>query len=354
MEQPAATTPPPSRTIERSLAILAAGAVLAFLWLAREIFIPVALAAFLALTVHPVVHWLERRKVPRSLAAAVGTIIATGVMAAIVLVLYDRLSTFWQEAPLYQDRLREAWASLSSKIMHLQRQGEDLVKAPAGGVKVQTGVTWTPLLIGTAQSAIGLAAQATVVIFTLYFALAEGPRFRQKLLSAFKGDTEGRASAMSALSEVHRDVEQYMVNRVLLNAALGLVTWAIYAIYGLEHAGVWGLTTGLLHLVPYVGPASGLVLPTGMALLQYGTLKDVLLVAGIYTALVSVQGNVVDPIFLGKQLRLSSTVVFVGSLFWFWVWGPVGLFLAVPLLSTARIACSHLPRFAVAARFLGE
>jgi predicted PurR-regulated permease PerM len=91
-----------------------------------------------------------------------------------------------------------------------------------------------------------------------------------------------------------------------------------------------------------------------MALLQFGTVKAVLLAGGIYLALVAVQGNVVDPIFLGKQLRLSSIVVFLGSLFWFWMWGPVGLFLAVPLLSATRIACAHVPRLRVVSEFLGE
>jgi predicted PurR-regulated permease PerM len=145
-----------------------------------------------------------------------------------------------------------------------------------------------------------------------------------------------------------------MVNRLLLNAALGVLTWGIYALYGLEHAAVWGLTTALLHFIPYVGPAVGLVLPTLMALLQYGTFQDVGVVAAIYLVLVSIQGNVIDPIFLGKQLRLSSIVIFLGSLFWFWIWGPVGLFLAVPLLSTIRICCAHIPRVRFVAEFLGE
>ncbi len=91
-----------------------------------------------------------------------------------------------------------------------------------------------------------------------------------------------------------------------------------------------------------------------MALLQYGTVKDAAMVAAIYTGLVALQGNLVDPIFLGKQLRLNSLAVFLGSIFWFWIWGPVGLFLAVPLLSTIRIACSHIPRARFVAAFLAE
>ncbi|HET9598647.1 MAG TPA: AI-2E family transporter [Anaeromyxobacteraceae bacterium] len=340
-----------SPVAERSLAVLATGAVLAFGWLARELLLPTALAVFVAFTVQPLVRWLERRRLPRWAAAALGTLVATAVVAVLAIVLYDAISGIWEELPAYEDKLRAALGKVSRTAKQVEAQTDAVVKQP-GTVKLHAGVPWGMLLLGTAQGALAIAAEATVAVFALYFALAEGPRYRQKLLASL--DPDGRRHADAALGEVHRDVEQYMVNRVLLNAALGLVTWGAYALYGLEHASLWGLTTALLHFVPYVGPAAGLALPALMALLQYGALKDVLLVSGIYVALVALQGNVIDPVFLGKQLRLSSLAVFLGSLFWFWIWGPIGLFLAVPLLSTIRIACAHTPRLHFVARFLAE
>ncbi len=339
---------------ERSVAVLAVGAVLAFLWLAREFLLPTVLAIFLAFTVHPFVNWLERRKVPHAVAALAGTLLATLIIAAILALLYNAISAFYDELPAYEDRTREIGSAIAKRYAHFRHQSDVLVKPQRGEVKVQEGVPWVTLLVGTAQGALKLLGQATVATFTLYFALAEGPRFREKLLSAMGRKGAAREETVAALHEIHRDLEGYMVNRVLLNAALGAVTWAVYALYGLDHAAVWGLTTALLHFVPYVGPALGLALPTAMALLQFGRAQNVAVVAAIYVALVSLQGNVLDPIFLGKQLRLSSIVIFVGSLFWFWIWGPVGLFLAVPLLSTIRITCGHIPRLQVVADFLGE
>ena len=342
------------KTAERSLAVLATGACLALLWLGRDLILPVALAVFIAFTVHPLVSWLERHKVPRSPAALIATLIATLIVAGIIGLLYDRISAFWEDLPSYEDRFRDVYRTVARKITQVQVQSEQLVKPRPGTVKTQEGVPWGMLVVGTAQGALALAGAATVAVFTLYFALAEGPRFRQKLLGAIGRDPQARERAVTALAQIHRDLEHYMVNRVALNAVLGAVTWGVYAVYGLEHAAIWGLTTALLHFIPYVGPAAGLLLPTAMALLQYGTVKDVVFVAAIYAALVALQGNVVDPIFFGKQMRLSSIVVFLGSLFWFWIWGPVGLFLAVPLLSSIRAVCSHIPRLAVVADFLGE
>ncbi|ABC80841.1 AI-2E family transporter [Anaeromyxobacter dehalogenans] len=345
-----------ARATARALTLLAIGAGFGFLWLARDLLVPTALGVTLALSVHPVVAALQRRRVSRTVASVAGTLLAVAVLVGIGYVLWGRIAAFADELPGYEGRLREAAAGIRRHAAHLQAQSEQLVQAPRrpGEVKVQEGVPWGSLLVGTAQGALTFAGQATVVVFVLYFTLAEGPRFRTKLLAWADRRPRGRARVLAALEELHRDVEQYMLNRVALNAALGVVTWAVYALYGLEHAAIWGITTALLHFIPYVGPALGLFLPAAMALLQYGTAKDVALVTAIYLVLVNVQGNVVDPLFLGKQLRLSPLVVFLGSLFWFWLWGPVGLFLAVPLLSTVRIVCRHLPRYRVVASLLAE
>jgi predicted PurR-regulated permease PerM len=345
---------PESRLADRSLAILAIGAALAFAYVVRELLAPCVVAVVLAFTVHPLVELLERRRVPHLVAAIVATLVAAGVVALVFVVLYARIQDLAGELPAYRDRLQEASAGLTRRVLHLRDQTRQLEPPhQPGTLRVEQNVPWTSLLVGTAQSALALAAAAAVAIFVLYFSLAEGPRLRQKFLAHAGQDPDARARAVAALEELHRDVSLYMWNRILLNALLGVVVWACYAPW-LDHASVWGLTTALLHFVPYVGPAIGLVLPVLMALLQYGTLQHALLAGGIYLGLVSLQGNLVDPIFLGKQLRLSALVVFVGSLFFFWLWGPVGLFVAVPLLSSIRIACKYVPRLGTIADFLAE
>jgi len=343
----------PGLVAERALVVLAVGAGLALCWVAREVLIPTVLGLVLAATVYPVVSWLEGRRLPRSAAAALGTLLAVAVAATVVLLLWERVSSLWDELPAYQGRLGEIWNGLRRHLMRLQAQSEKLVTAPRqpGQVRVQEGVPWGTLLLGTASGATGVLADALVVVFVIYFSLAEGPRYREKLV-AWAGPAQVRVN--EALSELRLAVAQYMLNRVVLNVVLGVVTAVIFAIFGLEHAAVWGLTTALLHLVPYIGPAVGLLFPTAMALLQYGTPGRVMAVAGIYLGLVALQGNVVDPIFLGKQLRLSALAVFLGSLFWFLLWGPIGLFLAVPLLSTLRVVCKHTERFQPVSTFLAE
>lgn len=343
-----------SSATERSLAVLAAGATLAFCYLVRELLVPSVLALVLAFTVHPFVAWLERRKLPHALAALAGTLLAAAAVVTVFVALYSGVQDFARELPAYQDRLRETWGRISSGLFHLRAQTQQ-IEPPRqpGTVRIEEGVPWNALVVGTAQGALAVAAAAAVALFVLYFALAEGPRYREKFLEHAGKDPAARARAHLALEELHRDVSQYMWNRILLNGILGIVIWLCYALW-LDHAAMWGLTTALLHFIPYVGPAVGLALPVLMAVLQYGTLKHALIAGGVYLALVSIQGNLVDPIFLGKQLRLNALAVFVGSLFFFWLWGPIGLFVAVPVLSTIRIACKYLPRFGAIADFLAE
>jgi len=337
----------------RALLVVAIATVVALCWVAREVLMPTALGLVLAATASPLVAWLERRRVPRYAAAALGTLLVVAVVAGVALVLYDRVSSFSDELPSYQDKLDQLWTQVRHHLVRLQRQSEKLVTPPRqpGQVRVQETVRWGSVLVGTASGITAVLAGATVALFVVYFALDEAPRFRDKLV-AWAGPR--RAGVEEALDELRREVAQYMLNRVVLNAILGVVTALIFTFYGLEHAAVWGLTTALLHFVPYLGPAVGLVLPTGMALLQYGSPGRVIGVAAIYLGLVALQGNVVDPIFLGKQLRLSAMAVFLGSLLWFLLWGPIGLFLAVPLLSTIRVLCRHTTRFRAVAAFLAE
>jgi predicted PurR-regulated permease PerM len=345
---------PNSSLAERSLAVLATGAGIAFCYVIRELLVPIVLALILAFTVHPLVAWLERHKVPHALAAAIGTVVATGAVALVVAVVYQGFQELARELPAYEDRLRDTIRRVTRELFHLRARTQEIEPPRAPGtVRVEEGVPWNALLVGTAQGALAIAAAATVAVFVLYFALAEGPRYRQKLLDHAGRTAESRARAHLALEELHRDVSQYMWNRILLNGILGVATWLCFAFW-LEHAEIWGITTALLHFVPYVGPAVGLVLPVLMAVLQYGTLQHALIAGGVYLALVSVQGNIVDPIFLGKQLRLSALAVFVGSLFFFWLWGPIGLFVAVPVLSTIRIVCKYLPRLNAIGDFLAE
>ncbi len=349
---PGASTRFPGEGAERALIYLAVAAAAAILWAGRALLVPTALGLVLAATVSPLVGWLEDRRVPRWLAAAIGTLLASALIAALAILLYQSISQLWEELPSYQVRLRELWADALRHVLRLQEESERFT-APRrpGQVRVQESVPWGSLILGTAAGVATLLGEATVVVFLVYFGLAEGPRWAEKLMVQAGAK---RDEVVEALSELRRDVAQYMLNRVVLNAVLGLVTAVVFAFYGLEHAAVWGLTTGLLHLVPYIGPAVGLVLPTGMALLQWGTPGRVLGVVVIYVTLVSIQGYVVDPIFLGKQLRLSALVVFLGSLVWFLLWGPIGLFLAVPLLSTLRVVCKHTVRFRSVAEFLAE
>lgn len=350
---PGASTRTPGEGAERALISLAIIAVVALLWAGRTLLVPTALGLVLAATVYPLVGWLEAHHVPRWLAATLGTLVATGAVAVLGVVLYQSVSELWEQLPSYEARLDELWTGARRYFLQFQAQSEKLVTAPRrpGQIEVQASVPWGSLLLGTAAGVATLLGEATVVIFLVYFGLAEGPRWVEKVLVQAGAR---RDQVTEALAELRRDVAQYMLNRVVLNAILGVVTAVVFAFYGLEHAAVWGLTTGLLHLVPYIGPAVGLVLPTGMALLQWGSAGRVLGVAAIYLTLVSLQGNVVDPIFLGKQLRLSALVVFLGSLVWFLLWGPIGLFLAVPLLSTLRVVCKHSLRFRPVAEFLAE
>jgi predicted PurR-regulated permease PerM len=168
-----------SRITERSLAILATGAALAFCYVARDLLVPSVVGIMLALTVQPIVRALERRGAPRPLAAALGTLLATAIVAAVVVLLWNRVTAFLDELPAYEGRLRAAAGAVGRRVVHLRAQSEQIVRPQPGHVRVDEGIPWASLVLGTAQGAVAVAAAATLVVFVLYFSLAEGPRYRE-------------------------------------------------------------------------------------------------------------------------------------------------------------------------------
>ena len=171
-----------------------------------------------------------------------GTVLALAIFVLIVVVLLHPLIGLANELPGYEDRLQSTWRSLSQKFLKLQQSGESLVPRHPRQVRTVEGVPWERLAVGTAMALVALLGQATLALFVVLFFLAESGNYRRKIVRLFRHEPEGEDKVLTAIEQIHHDVEKYMLNRVVLNAILGVVTGVAFALYGLEHAAIWGLT----------------------------------------------------------------------------------------------------------------
>jgi len=191
------------------------------------------------------------------------------------------------------------------------------------------------------------------VLLLLYLLLASGELFLQKVVEVLPLPGDKR-TAVQVTGQVQRAVTQYLVTTLLINlgqgVAVGLALWGL----AMPNPWLWGGLTVVLEFIPYLGAAGMIGLLAVAAFGQFDTTGHIVLVPLSYLLITALQNNLVSPLVYGQRLQLNPVAVFVGVLFWWYIWGVAGAFLAVPFLATLKIFADHIERLAPIATFLGE
>jgi predicted PurR-regulated permease PerM len=329
-----------------SLVVLATLGVIAALYLLKPILIPVAIALLLACMLHPVTTLL-RRVLPLS---------TTG--AAVVLFLLTVLCGLYA-ASLTAESLVQAANTLPADIERLSgrvsHRINDMVRDHPSlrGILPEPG---TIDLLGDANRAlvidslsIGLAdltirvAQGLFILILVLFLLAESDMLTTKVIRFFAPTPGDANTAARILGRLTRQIRNYLVARTLINLGLGVVL--ALALWGLnvKFPFALGLFAGLMNFIPYVGQVIGGGLPTLITIGQTGSIGDALIVAAVYLGVVGIEGYVVTPFVMGRSLDLNGTTVLIACLFWGFLWGLVGLILAMPIAVTMKLVFETVP-----------
>jgi AI-2 transport protein TqsA len=306
--------------------------VVAGLRAAGPILVPVIFSAFLAVLAIPPIKWLQARKVPDWLAV---TIVLFGVIGAFTLVsllIGNSISTFGEKLPEYEARLV---AVTSSWLAWLEANGV--------GVEVSTDTLFEYVdagkiadLAGTLVASVGsVLSDFVFVLMTTGFIMAEAAGLPRKLQAALGDDAE-----VSRFGQIVEDIQEYLSIKTQISLVSGLLAWLLCVAVGVDYALLWGVLTFLLHYVPNLGAIIAAIPPTLLAFLLLGWERAAVVVIG-YTAIMMVMGNIIEPKVMGKRLGLSSLVVFLSLVFWGWIWGPLGMFLSVPLTMVVKILLEY-------------
>jgi AI-2 transport protein TqsA len=329
-----------------SLVLLATLGVIAALYLLKPILIPVALALVLACMLHPVTTLL-RRMLPLS---------TTG--AAVVLFLLTVLCGLFV-ASLTAESLVQAANTLPADIERLSGRVSHRITDMIRDYPSLRGILPEPGtidLLGDANRAmvidslsIGLAdltirvAQGLFILILVLFLLAESDMLTTKVIRFFATTPGDANTAARILGRLTRQIRNYLVARTLINLGLGIVL--ALALWGLnvKFPFALGLFAGLMNFIPYVGQLIGGGLPTLIAIGQTGSIGDALIVAAVYLGVVGIEGYVVTPFVMGRSLDLNGTTVLIACLFWGFLWGLVGLILAMPIAVTMKLVFETVP-----------
>ncbi len=326
--------------------LIVAGAlalVIGLMKLAAPVIAPLLLAVFIAIIATPALHWMRRVGMPKWGALLIITFVLLDIGSLIALVTTGALEGFRDSLPTYQERfvlLSEQFGGWLEGIgVSGSREAIPDLLNPAQAAAV------VPLLLANAS---GIFATGLLVLLAVVFILLEAPALPAKLRTAFNLTSDGEARLRGLLGKIKR----YMLIKTLTSLGTAFCIWLLLRLFGVDFAILWAVLAFFLNFVPVVGNILMTVPPTLMALVQSGVQSAVLVAAGILMINVVI-GNVLEPRVMGRGLGISTLAIFIALLVWGWLFGTVGMFLAVPLTTTLIMALDASPHTRPIAILLG-
>lgn len=377
-EQPRVLLQMPVDIRSASLALLAALATLYTLSWAKAVFIPILLGLMASYALTPVVDRLERWRVPRVLAAALLLAAIVGSIGWTAFSLRDEATALFESLPEVAQKFRQtlqarqgpqprpvgAMDKVQQAASELEKASETGAASAASAAANARGVTrvqiekarfniqdyfWTGTL-----GLVAFLGQASVVLFLTFFLLASGKTFRRKMVRIAGPTFSEKKLTIQALDEITEQIQRYLLVQVFTSLLVALATWLCFLWIGVQHAAVWGLFAGVLNLIPYVGSIIFTASAAASALLQFGTIESVLLIAVVSLAIHSVSGYVLTPWLTSRASRMNAVTVFIGVLAWGWLWGLWGLLLGVPILLVVKAVCDRVEDLKPIGELLGS
>jgi len=314
------------------------------------------------------VDWLRACRVPRSVGAALVLALVVGSISWIGFSVSDEAAAVIEKLPEVARKLRHdlsaARSGTPSALQNMQETADELQGAAsdagakpalrAAGARA-TEPTWLRDYT-LAQSALlaTVAAQTPIVLLLTYFLLASGEHFRRKLLQLVGPSLSRKRDAAAILVEIEVQVQRYLLAMLASNALLAVGTWLAFLALGLDHSGAWGVAAGVLHFIPYLGPALHALGSGAAAFLQSGSLAYALAVAGTSLLLAGAVGFVFMTWLQSRFARVNAAVLFIGLLFFGWLWGVWGLLLGAPLVAIAKAVFDRIESLQPAGELLGR
>jgi len=336
--------------------IIALGIVFAFLYWASSIVMTLLLAVLLAYFLDPVVNVLQKLHIPRALGALFALLAVTSLCGGLGYLLLGRADQFLQDWPRYSTVLHNGMTALDRKLAVFEKQVE-AIEPPEekGRPPVRVAETARPvrdLLFRGVGSLYSILLVATFLPFLVFFMLAAKPRIWQATMGLFPVDDRSRVQ--EALDQVSVVLRSYIAGNALVALMLMLAAWAFFLMIHLENPFLLGCVSGVLNLVPYLGAVLSWLPPFLVGMTKWGTIGPYLGVAAVLSSFHIIAMNVLMPAIVGRRVHLNALAVTIALLFWGWLWGGIGLLLAIPITATIKVICDHVDGFEPAGRWLGE
>jgi predicted PurR-regulated permease PerM len=355
-----------------SLTIIAALALVIFLQYAESVLVPIVLGVLISYALNPLVTALVRSHVPRTMAAALAVLVLLGGIGTGVYTLSDEAMSIVANVPEAAQRLRQRLASHQRSnealLVQVKEAATEIEKTAtvatnsetAAGSRVQRVEVVRPafrasdyLWIG-GVGLIGFVGQFAVIVFLAFFLLVTGDLYKRKLVKIVGPTLSKRRITVQILDEINQQIESFIKVQLLTNAVVAIATGAALWWFGVQNYAMWGLLAGLFNSIPYLGPVVVTLGLGTVTFLQFDDLVKSAYVCGVAFAITSLEGYLLTPALMSRAAQMNPVAIFVGLLFWTWIWGVWGTVLAVPMLMTAKAICDRVDDLQPLGELLGE
>jgi predicted PurR-regulated permease PerM len=350
------------------LAVLAS--VFALQW-GQAVFIPLMLSLLLTYALSPLVDLLHRWKLPRWVGAALILMGLFGGLGWTGYSLSGSASQLLDSLPVAAQKLGQAMRrdknasatpleSVQAAAAQLEKAAEEnsaKVASRRGVARViieRPGFNVRDYLLSGTVGLLSAMGQLTLVAFLTYFALCSGDTFRRKLIKITGSSLQKKKVTVHVLDDITRNIERYLLVQILVSAVVGVATGLAFWVIGVENAAVWGIIAGVTNLIPYIGSVIVLVAAGLVAFLQFNSLQMGIVVAGVSLGIHTLIGNLLMPWLTSRTSRMNPVAVFVGVIFWGWLWGIWGLLLGIPITMVIKAICDRVEDLQPIGELLGE
>lgn len=315
-------------------------AVLVILYVAQSILVPVFLAIIAALLLNPAMTFLSKIGIARPVSSALLIIVTTSTSVMLVnylstptIVWFDRLPT---EIRLIEKKI----STFKNSIKTIQKTTENISDitdtSPSNSQKSNVVVEDTNIFKQLLQSTQSFIVSVLIFLALVYFSLAFGPKLTHKISQHWT--QRGHQNNLQRISRhAQQQISHYLLSITIINISLGIIAGAVMYLLNMPNPIVWGASTALLNFIPYVGPAINLAVISLVSLLTFDSSIAIFLPPLAILALNILEGQFIQPLFVGRVLTVNPIIIFLFILFWGSLWGMAGIFMAVPILVIVKI-----------------
>jgi predicted PurR-regulated permease PerM len=343
-----------ARIQSASMAVLAVGGVLTLMYLAKAVLILTLVSILIAFMLAPIVELCQRIHLPRSLGSMIAVLLMCVTMYGVFYVSYNQADEVVSELPKYSGRIRDVLNQLRLRAESVRQTTRNVLpeeKVEKGTLTIRQSTNWTDDLTSGAVGVTEVVLMAAFIPFLVFFMLSWQDHVRSSTVMLF--NIENRNTAYVTLGLISKMIRGFIVGNVVIGVILGITSTIAFWILGVPYFYVIGMISGIVSLLPYLGIVLA-ILPPVVVSMNSLTLKGFFALAAVVAISHVIALNVLYPKIIGRRLQLNPLAVTLALLFWGWLWGAMGLILAVPLTAAMKIIFDHVESLRSWGNWLGE